>query len=330
MEVRRPIAWSWRNVAHGVMLALPATVASVFDPSLGLPLAVGVLPAAALGLRSTRRQRALVILVGVVAGAAIFLGSLVAQRPVLAVAMVFLLCVVVAVMTADPSRRLAPLVLMLGLPLYGAGLSESSWTTGVAAALLIVGGSVYGWIVSLAWPEGEQVPRPPRVAAPRATMLAYGVQIGLAGAVGAALGFAFGVDHPGWACTAALLVSRPDRRRLDARGWGRAASVVLGAVVACTLAALSPSNLVIALLVLVTLAAGSGTSGSRWYVFPLFSTVLVLSMLLLDESESAAHWFLERVALTLLGVALALLAAWVVPPVAQRVLSAAAESGRSP
>ena len=84
------------------------------------------------------------------------------------------------------------------------------------------------------------------------------------------------------------------------------------------------------MLVLLTLAAGSGTSGSRWYVFPFFSTVLVLSMLLLDESESAAHWFLERVALTLLGVALALLAAWVVPPVAQRALSAAADSGRSP
>ncbi|MGW4931254.1 FUSC family protein [Agromyces sp. NPDC004153] len=330
MESRRAIAWSWRNVAHGVMLALPAVVASVFDPSLGLPLAVGVLPAAALGLRSTRRQRALVNLVGVVAGAAIFLGSLVAQRPVLAVAMVFLLCVAVAVMTADPSRRLAQLMLMLGLPLYGAGLSESSWAAGLAAGLLMVGGSVYGWLVSLAWPEVERAPRPARVPASRTMMLAYGVQIGLAGAAGAALGFAFGVDHPGWACTAALLVSRPDRRQLDARGWGRAASVVLGAVVACTIAALSPSNLAIAVLVLAALAVGSGTSGSRWYVFPFFSTVLVLSMLLLDESESAAHWFLERVALTLLGVALALLAAWVVPPVAQRALSAAADSGRSP
>jgi uncharacterized membrane protein YccC len=95
---------------------------------------------------------------------------------------------------------------------------------------------------------------------------------------------------------------------------------VLGAVVACTIAALSPSNLTIAVLVLVTLAVGSGTSGSRWYVFPVFSTVLVLSMLLLGESEPPSHWFLERVGLTLLGVALALLAAWIVPPVAQRVL----------
>ncbi|MFE6256174.1 FUSC family protein [Agromyces sp. NPDC057865] len=326
MDSPRPIAWSWRNVAHGVLLALPAVVACVFDPSLGLPLAVGVLPAAALGLRSTRRERALVILVGVVAGASIFLGSVVAGRAVLAVLMVFVLCVVVAAMTADPSRRLAPLMQMLGLPLYGAGLSESSWT-GLAAGLLMVAGSVYGWLVSLAWTEGERAPRPPRVSASRTTMLVYGVQIGLAGAAGAALGFAFGVDHPGWACTAALLVSRPDRRQLDARGWGRGASVVLGAVVACTIAAFSASDPVIAVLVLVTLAVGTGTSGSRWYVFPFFSTVLVLSMLLLDETESASHWFLERVGLTLLGVALALVAAWIFTPIRQRVRAASVAAG---
>jgi len=319
MDGRGAIAWSWRNVAHGAMLAVPAVVVSLADPSLGLPLAVGVLPAAALGLRSTRRERALVILVGVVAGASLFLGSLVAARPVLAVVMVFVLCVVAAAMTADPSRRLAPLMLMLGLPLYGAGLSESSWTTGLAVGLLMVGGSGYGWLVSLAWPEQERASRAARVPAPRTEMIAYGVQLGLAGAAGAALGFASGVDHPGWACTAALLVSRPDRRQLDARGWGRGASVVLGAVVACAIAALSPSDAGIAALVLVTLAVGTGTSGSRWYVFPFFSTVLVLSMLLLDETGSATHWFLERVGLTLLGVALALLAAWIVPPVAVRI-----------
>ena len=115
-----------------------------------------------------------------VAGASILLGSLVAQRPMLAVAMVFLLCVGVSLLAADPSRRVAPLLLMLGLPLYGAGLSESSWTTGAAAALLLIGGSVYGWLVSLAWPAGEAAPRPARAPTARSTMLVYGVQLGLA------------------------------------------------------------------------------------------------------------------------------------------------------
>ena len=317
MTADRPIAWSWRSVAHGAVLGVPAALASIGDAGLGLALAVGVLPAAALGLRSTRRERAMVVLVGAVAGVSLFLGSLVAGLPVLAVALVFVLCVGVALAVADSSRRLAPLVMMLGLPLYGAGLSESSWSAGLTAGLLIVAGSMYGWLVSLVWPSGTAIPRPPLRAAPRSAMLVYGIQIGLAGAAGAALGFAFGVDHPGWACTAALLVSRPDRRQLDARGAGRTVSVVAGALVACGLAAASPPGLVIGVVVLAVLAVAAGTAGSRWYVFPFFSTVIVLSMLLQDDTTTPAHWFVERVLLTLAGVALALAAAWVVPKAAR-------------
>jgi len=313
------IAWSWRSATHGVALSLPAVVACVFDPALGVPLAVGCLPAAALGLRDSRRERRMVVVIGAVAAVSIFLGSLVASLPALAVVMVFALCVAVAVSTADAAHRLAPLVLMLGLPLYGAGLSESSWTTGLSAALLILAGSVYGWLISLAWPAGEAIQRPARPAVPRSVMLVYGVQIGVAGAVAAALGFAFGVDHPGWACTAALLVSRPDRRQLDARGWGRSVSVVAGALLACAVALLSPADAAIAALLLVILAAAAGTSGSRWYIFPFFSTVIVLSMLLLDDSETPEHWLLERAGMTLLGVGLALAASWLVPAAARQV-----------
>ena len=176
-----PIRLSWRNAAHGVVIALPSVVASVFDPALGLPLAVGVLPAAALGLRSTRRERMMVMLVGAVAGFSIFAGSLLAPFPALAVATVFALCVVVALFAADPAHKLGPLVLMLGLPLYGAGLSESSWTTGLSAGLLIVAGSIYGWLASLVWPVGPSTAPPLRRAAPRSAMLVYGIQIGLAG-----------------------------------------------------------------------------------------------------------------------------------------------------
>lgn len=328
MTAGAPIAWSWKNAAYGVSLALPATIGSVLDPSLGVPLAVGVLPAAALGLRSTRRERAMVVVVGALAGFSIFLGAVVAPWPALAVVALFILCVVVAVMASNPARRLAPLALMLGLPLVGAGFSEGSWDRGLAAALLILGGSVYAWVVSLLWPAGRPVARPSRAPASRTAMVVYGVQIGLAGAVGAALGFAWGVDHPGWAATAALLVSRPDRRQLDSRGRGRVISVTGGAILACGVAAVSPASAVIAVVVLVILAVGTGTVGSRWYVFPFFSTTIVLSMLLLGETEPPAHWFLERVGLTLVGVALALGAAWFVPRAARAVGVGRADAGR--
>ncbi|MFF2485667.1 FUSC family protein [Microbacterium sp. NPDC058062] len=317
MESRAPIAWSWTNLAHGAALAVPAAVTSLFDPAIGVPLAVGVLPAAALGLRGTRRERTLVILVGAVAGLSIFLGALVAPRPVLAVFAIFALCVVVALATADGSRRLAPLALMLGLPLYGAGLSESSWTTGITAAVLILTGSGYACAVSLLWPPHPAPPRASRSAPPRPAMLVYGIQIGLAASLAAAAGFLLGVDHAGWACTAALLVSRPDRHQLGTRAWGRALSVTAGAIVACAIAATAPTPVAIAALILLTLAVATATAGSRWYIFPFFSTVIVLSLLQLGEADAAAHWFLERVGLTLLGVALALGAAWSVPALAR-------------
>lgn len=311
-QTRSPIAWSWTNAAHGAALGLPAAAVSLVDPTLGMPLAVGVLPAAALGVRGPRRQRSLVLVVGAVAALNIVIGAFVSPFPIVAVTTVFALCVVAALLVADPRRRLAPLLLMIGMPLIGVGLSESP-QTGVSAGLLILAGSVYAWLVSLLWPDRPGQPRAPRRAAPRRVMLVYGVQIGIAGAAGAALGFALGVDHPGWACAAALLISRPDHDLLDARSVGRVVSVFLGATVACVVALLHLPGVALALIVLAVLVGATATSGSRWYVLPFFTTTVVLSMLIGDETDTAAHWFLERVLLTAAGAALALIAAWVVP-----------------
>lgn len=306
-----PIAWSWPNAAYGVALAVPAAAFALVDPAIGLPLAIGVVPAAALGVRGSRRQRAIVVLVGAVAGLNIVIGSLVASVPVVAVATIFGLCVLAALLVADPRRRFAPLILMFGMPMVGVGLSEPP-ATAVSAGVLILAGSIYGWLVSLIWPDRPAPQRPPRAAVPRRVMLAYGIQIGIAGAAGAALGFALGVDHPGWACAAALLISRPAQAVLDARSIGRVIAVLLGATAASIVALLNPADAVIAAIVVLVVAGAAGTAGSRWYVLPFFTTVVVLSMLIGDEVESAPHWFVERVALTAAGAALAVIAAWLV------------------
>jgi uncharacterized membrane protein YgaE (UPF0421/DUF939 family) len=44
---------------------------------------------------------------------------------------------------------------------------------------------------------------------------------------------------------------------------------------------------------------------------------LVLWMLMIDDSESPAHWFVERVGMTLLGVVLALVSALLIPKAAR-------------
>jgi hypothetical protein len=308
------IAWSWRSAAYGVALAAPGMIAALFDPVAGLGLAVGSLPAAAVGLRGDRRARAMVLVVGCVAGLALMAGSTVAPWPLIAVPLVLVLCVTAALATTVRPGRIAPLVLMLGVPMYGAGLSIGE-SSGTGAGLLIIVGSAYGWLVSLPW-RSWPAATPARARTTRSAMLVYGVQIGLAGAVAAAVGFALGADHPGWACTAALLVSRPERRQLDARGWGRAASVTLGAIFACVVALAAPGPVGIAAVILAVLAVGAATAGSGWYVFPFFSTALVLSLLLADQDETPAHWFVERVGMTLVGVALAVAAAAVIPRLA--------------
>ncbi len=313
------LAWSWRNALHGAVIGLPAGIATLSDPQIGLALAVGVLPAAGLGVSSTRRQRAMSLVVGGIAAISVVLGSAVTRSPALAVLVVFALCVVVAVLAADRSRHLATPVLVLGVPLLGVGLSFPSVATGLAGAGLILAGSLYAFLVSLVWPDSSSGPRPSPPPTTRSAMLVYGIQIGLAGAIGAAIGFALGVDHPGWACTAALMVSRPNHAMLITRGWGRPVAVVVGALLAIAVAALHPLPAVSAILLVVILTLGTGTAGSRWYVFPLFSTFIVLSLLLLEDSGTPAHWFVERVGMTLVGVALALAAAAIVPRVARRV-----------
>lgn len=153
----------------GVAYAVPAAVVTPFAPLIGLSLAVGVLPAAALGLGESRRRRARVVLVGAVAGLSVFLGSLIAPTPVLAVLVIFASCVVVAVAVSDPAHRLAPLIMMLGLPLLGAGLSVDEPATAAAAGLLMVLGSVYAWGISMLWPE-----QPGPAARPRAATVSRG------------------------------------------------------------------------------------------------------------------------------------------------------------
>ena len=54
-------------------------------------------------------------------------------------------------------------------------------------------------------------------------MLDYGVRLGLAGAVCAAIGFALDLEHVGWAVTAALIVMRPSPEAAAA-AVGRSAS----------------------------------------------------------------------------------------------------------
>ena len=144
-------------------------------------------------------------------------------------------------------------------------------------------------------------------------MLDYGVRLGLAGAVCAAIGFAFDLEHVGWAVTAALIVMRPSPEVQRLRSVGRLASVSLGAVAAIAVVEATPSAGVLAAATVAALAATAATAGGRWYVTPVFSTFLVFLLLLYSHPEQAAGRFWERVTETLLGVGVAFVFGLLVP-----------------
>lgn len=302
------IRWSGSGALRGVAYVGPAALVTLADVSSGLAFAVGLIPAAVVGLAPTRRARWSTAVVGVLAGVPIVVGSVVAHVPVVAVAAVFLL----ALATVELARhrpRLGLALMSLALPMVGVGLSYTDVGEALGIAGLIVAGSLYAAVVSMAWPEhgppaGADVrppggpPIPPRV---------YGVQLGLAGATAAAIGFALDLDHVGWATAACLLVMRPLPAVQRLRSEGRIVSVVIGAFAAGVLAHATRASAAYCVAVVVVLALAAGTQGSRWYVTPTFTTFLALSLLVYADPATAGSRFGERVLETVLGVALALL-----------------------
>ncbi|MBV9922784.1 MAG: FUSC family protein [Pseudonocardia sp.] len=94
-------------------------------------------------------------------------------------------------------------------------------------------------------------------------MLDYGIRMGLAAAIVYAIAAGLGLDHPGWAPAACLLVARPQLDLLQSRGVGRVLSVTVGALAAALVLRADPADYVLAIVAITVLAAASATARSR-------------------------------------------------------------------
>jgi hypothetical protein len=317
------LAWTWSGAALGASYAAPAAIVAATDVRKGVALAVGVLPAAIIGLPARRRGRVVLGALGFLTGIPMIVGAVLAGVPVLAVAGVFVAGVGAAAVAAR--SPIGTVVMVLSLPLLGIGLSYTDVGIAATAAVLMVAGSIWACAVSMLWPQHTPQPRPPGV---KPTMQ-YGVLLGLAGATAAAIGFIAGLEHVGWATGAALLVMRPSEEMQRLRSVGRVIAVVAGALAATALVRATAAPGWYSLAVIVALAGAAGTSGSRWYVAPAFTTAMVFLLLLYAEPQNAAHRFNERVLETILGVGLAYLYGLAVPKLlARRQASVRHKRGR--
>lgn len=314
------MVWSWPHALIGAVYALPAAVAMLVDPGLGVPLAVGVLPAAIVGMPPQRRARTRILVFGTLAGVSLFLGGALAHLPTPLTAAALVAVVVSAALLA--ARLPAGMVVLsLCAPLVGAGLSYGDWWSAASSMVLIIIGSAYAWLVSLLWPARSAPGRPQRPLPPRGAMIDYGVRMGVAAALVYLIAASLDLDHPGWAPAACLLVARPSPELLKTRGVGRVVSVTVGALAAVLLLHLDVPNAVLAVVAVAVLAAASGTAGSRWYITSAFTTLLVFLMLLGGHLEEATSKVDERIGETVLGVAAAYLFGWAVPVLRQRLRS---------
>lgn len=294
------LAWSWREALVGASYTVPAAIVAVGDPTRGVALALGVLPAAIVGLPARRRSRLVIPVLGVLTGVPILIGGLLAGVPVLAVAAIVALALGAVVLARN--SRLGQIAMVLSLPMVGIGLSYPEVGKAAGAAGLMITGSIYACAVSMLWPEE---PPPPRRSSPPAATLDYGLRLGAAGGSAAAIGFIFDLDHVGWATAAALLVMRPVAEMQRLRSVGRIVSVLAGALAAICVLHLEPGGGWIAATVVVTIAAAAATRGSRWYVTPTFTTFLVFLLLLYANPGDSRWRFDERLLETAVGVGLA-------------------------
>jgi Fusaric acid resistance protein-like len=306
-EPARALAWTWSEAVRCGLCTLPAAlIVLTGDPGRGLAWAVGILPAAVIGLAPQRKARRRLVFVGALFAASIMLGSLLVHTDVTAVVGIFAVAFGSAILA---SRRQFGLVAMsLCAPVAAVGLSYPDQGKALALGLIVFGGSVFSYVVSLLYaewtPEGSDTGSQ---LLPSALAASYGLRLGLAAGVATAVGIAIHTDHVGWAPAAALFVMRPaaDMQRL--RSIGRLVSVLLGALAAVAFLRITPSTELVATLAVLAIAGAAGTRASRWYVTPLFTTFLVLVMLLFsDPTVANEQWrFAERVGETALGVGLA-------------------------
>ena len=84
------VTWTWSDALRCGLCTLPAAlIVLTGDPSRGLAWAVGILPAAVIGLAPQRKARIRLVTVGLLFGLSILLGSLLIQTTVTAILGIF-------------------------------------------------------------------------------------------------------------------------------------------------------------------------------------------------------------------------------------------------
>jgi hypothetical protein len=171
------LTWSGSDALRCGLGTVPAAlVVAAGDPSKGLAWALGVVPAAIIGLAPERKKRVRIAVAGLLFALSVLLGSIRVQSNLTAVLGIF----VVAFSAAQLASRsqVGMVAMMLCAPVTAIGLSYSQISTAVGLALIMFGGSVFTWLVFLAWPEATSAAQPAPSLLPKRTARQHGLSTG--------------------------------------------------------------------------------------------------------------------------------------------------------
>jgi hypothetical protein len=120
--VQRRIAWNWADAGHCALCALPSgLVILTGDANNGLAWAVGILPAAIIGMAPARRDRSTLVGIGGLFAISIMIGSVLSQAAVRAVAGIFFIAYGCALLASR--MALGQVAIALCAPVAAIGLS---------------------------------------------------------------------------------------------------------------------------------------------------------------------------------------------------------------
>lgn len=181
------MVWSRRGAAYGLLLSVPGTVViATGHVKPGVELLLGTLVAALIGVQPTRAKRKAMLLVGALFAVSISLGALLGTEPWLAVPGIAVVALAAAYAAAE--RPFGIVAMNLCLPIMGIGFSYDI-AGALGFGLLIIAGSVYGYLVSLAFKEYPP-PTAPAQMLSRDEARRYGVALALTAFTCALAGFA--------------------------------------------------------------------------------------------------------------------------------------------
>ncbi|MCZ7588777.1 MAG: hypothetical protein M5U27_08000 [Gaiella sp.] len=136
------ISWNWRFAGFGAVMALAALITILSGEVLyGTFLLLGSIPAAIVGLAPERRERKVVLIVGLFFGVSILLGSILALWVPLAIVGMFVVSYWAAQVAAEKAAGVLALSVIMPLTAIGltySGIGESA----KVARLMILGGAL--------------------------------------------------------------------------------------------------------------------------------------------------------------------------------------------